>query len=469
MRKILLFIIIFTCFIKSTYAASSDTLVKKNTDLRNAKKHFDNLDAKIALKQAFNSKGKFKSFKSFTQANIKTDSLKKTLEELFNNENLKFVENSFIEFDCDGFKSFTFKSDIRLARSLVIPVDVEGKRIEYDNDLATDGYKAAGNNNYVGAPLDIKSTGWDDMLIQVSLPSFEVKNLKNWTFKLENAIFDMSDLKNAPDVQFPEIYTANQLFPNGNTNAWRGFYAKEIKVLLPPEFKNNNQNRRTEFIAQNLVLDNLGVSGRFKGYNVLDKGNATGWQFRVDTLDIKIAVNHLTHGKFIGSIKPAAMSSYLGFKGLITPEKYLLTVKIDSADMKMFKGKLVFKQDSWIKMEVDKARGQFKADANLNGWLTIKGNPNDEPLDSTNVQTDKFVDFKGIVFQNLRLKSYEQPYIKADYFGYPGDAKMGNFPVSFQNIHLITPTPDAVGIAFVLKVDLMENSGIYADAGIEIL
>ena len=52
-----------------------------------------------------------------------------------------FVENSFIEFDCDGFKSFTFKSDIRISRSLVIPVDAEGKRIEYDNDLATDGYK----------------------------------------------------------------------------------------------------------------------------------------------------------------------------------------------------------------------------------------------------------------------------------------------------------------------------------------
>ena len=67
MRKILLLIIVFTCFIKSTYASTSDTLVKKNTNLRNAKKHFDNLDAKIALKQAFNSKGKFKSFKSFTK------------------------------------------------------------------------------------------------------------------------------------------------------------------------------------------------------------------------------------------------------------------------------------------------------------------------------------------------------------------------------------------------------------------
>ena len=77
MKKNSLFIILLTSLLQFTYAASSDTLVKKNTDLRNAKKHFDNLDAKIALKQAFNSKGKFKSFKSFTQANIKTDSLKK--------------------------------------------------------------------------------------------------------------------------------------------------------------------------------------------------------------------------------------------------------------------------------------------------------------------------------------------------------------------------------------------------------
>jgi hypothetical protein len=577
MRKILLLIVLST-FIQTTYAAYNDTLVKKNTKFENAKRQFATIDAKIALKDALNAKGKRTSFKSFSEASTKTDSLKNTLNDLFTNENLKFVEkisgyalvelpvglkghtkdgfqaelvivkakvteqyleltafarlqtqfngvhlyfaaeglklshdggvigdwklhllgktslpqfggkmlftiigsdidkptggfteNSFIEFDCDGFKSFAFKSDIRLARSIVIPVGADGKRIEYDKDLAQDGYRAVGNSNYVGAKLDIKSTGWDDLLIQVSLPSFEIKNLQNWTFKLENAVFDMSDIKNSPDVQFPEIYTNNQLFPGGNKNAWRGFYAKEVKVSLPPEFKNNNSARRTEFVSQNLLLDNLGVSGRFKGYNVLDKGNATGWQFRVDTLDVKIAVNHLTHGRFIGGIKPATMS-YLSFKGIITPEKYLMTVSVDSADMKMFKGKLVFERNSWIKMEVDKTTEKFKAEANLNGFLNIVGNTEDEPLQDGK-KTDKFVDFKGIVFQNLRIKSYAQPYIQADYFGYPGEAKLGNFPVSFQNIHLIAPplSPETLGIGFTIKVDLMENSGIYADGSLEIL
>ena len=84
MKKNLPFIILLIGFLQFTYATTSDTLVKKNTDLRNAKKHFDNLDAKIALKQAFNSKGKFKSFKSFTQANIKTDLLKNIRMAIYN-------------------------------------------------------------------------------------------------------------------------------------------------------------------------------------------------------------------------------------------------------------------------------------------------------------------------------------------------------------------------------------------------
>ena len=379
-----------------------------------------------------------------------------------------FVENSYIEFDCDGFKSFSFKADIRIARSLVVPIGANGKRIEYEKDLAQDGYLASGNRNYVGAKLDMYASGWNDMLLQLSLPNFEIRNLQNWTFSLEDAVFDMSDVKNASNIQFPDAYTSS-LFPGGNQLTWRGFYAKQIKVILPAEFKENNKNRRTEFDAQNLILDNFGVSGKFKGINVLDRGSATGWQFRVDTLEVKIAINHLTHGKFIGSIKPAALSSYLGFKGIITPLKYMMTVKIDSADIKMFKGKLVFKQDSWIKMEVDKVTEKFKAEAFLNGWMNIAGDPGDEPLDVNNAQTKKMVEFKGIVFQNLHLKSFELPYIQADYFGFPGEAKLGNFPLSFQNIQFVTPAPDKVGIGFVAKLNLMEGSGIAADVGLQII
>ncbi len=383
----------------------------------------------------------------------------------------EFVEKSYVEFDCNGFKSFSFKADIRLSRSLVVPLGADGKRIPYDYDLNHDGYNAVGNPNYVGAKLDVYASGWNDMLLQVTLPQFEIKNLDGWVFNLQDAVFDMSDIKNSPDVQFPDAYTNNQVFPGGNQNAWRGFYAKELKVILPKEFKENNQNNRTEFAAQNLILDNLGVSGHFHGYNVLDKGSAAGWRFKVDTLDVKIAINHLTYGKISGFIKPAALSSYLSFKGLITPVNYLMTVKIDSADIKMFKGKLVFAQGSWIKMEVDKANDRFKAEAFLNGTLNIAGDAGDEPPTGADPNSKKFVEFKGIIFQNLHFKSWEQPYIQADYFGYPSEAKLGNFPLSFSNIHLVTPTatPDIVGIAFTAKLDLMDNCGIQADVTLEVL
>ena len=505
---------LFCSFLATANAINKDSLTNKTVKVNQSKRSFSEIDAKIAFKQAFDSKKESISLRNAPQFfSTNTDTLKKKIEKIFTKQNLRFVEiisgnalvelpvglkghtsdgfqaeivivkakitdqyleltafarlqtqhdgiklyfaadglklsreggvigswklhligsqtipqlgnkmlltftgseivqnngsfveNSYIEFDCDGFKSFSFVADIRLARSIVIPVGADGKRIEYANDLAEDGYKAAGNKNYVGAKLNLYASGWNDMLIQLSLPKFEIKNLENWTFNLEDAVFDMSDVKNSPDIKFPDAYANNNVFIGGNQNTWRGFYAKEIKVILPKEFKENNQNNRTEFAAQNLVLDNLGVSGKFRGINVLDKGSATGWQFRVDTLEVKIAINHLTHGKFIGSIKPAALSSYLGFRGIITPIKYLMTVKIDSANINMFKGKLVFKQDSWIKMEVDKVTEKFKAEAFLNGWLSISGNAGDEPLNTNNSQSNKMIDFKGIVFQNYKKK-----------------------------------------------------------------
>lgn len=150
-------------------------------------------------------------------------------------------------------------------------------------------------------------------------------------------------------------------------------------------------------------------------------------------------------------------------------------VVVDSADCKMFKGKLVFEKNSWIKMELNNTTREFKGEAYLNGSMKLGGDVTSDQLTTTDTignqekKEDKFYDFKGIVFQNLRLKSYEQPYIQATYFGYPSEAKFGNFPVSFENIHLVTPDATTVGIGMKIKLNLMENSGIYADTEVKIL
>ncbi|MBF04181.1 MAG: hypothetical protein CMP76_12885 [Flavobacterium sp.] len=383
---------------------------------------------------------------------------------------------SFVEFDCDGFKSFSFDMDVRLARSLVVPVDNAGNRIEYDKDLNDDGIRAIDNPNYVGANIKMSATGWSDMLLQLNLPNFEINDLKGWTFNFEEVVFDMSDTKNSSSIVFPEVYTVNQLFPGGDVNAWRGFYAKNINVTLPEQFKDNSKNERTKFESTDLLIDNFGVSGKFTGYNVLNKGSATGWQFTVDTVSVNLVANRLTAAKLSGSIKPAATGSYLNYTGTFNKDLYRLIVKVDSTDCRMFKGKMVFMENSWIKMELDNNTKQFRGDAYLNGWLSLSGDVGDDPLvaqsqnNQTQVsQTDNFYQFNGIIFQNLRLKSYEQPYIQASYFGYPGEAKFGNFPVSFENIHLVTPDSQTVGIGLKIKVNLMENSGIYADTEVKVL
>lgn len=382
---------------------------------------------------------------------------------------------SYIEFDCDGFKSFSFDMDIRLARSLAIPVDNAGERIAYDKDLNSDGVKAINNPNYVGANIKMTADGWSDMLIAVNLPKFEIKDLKGWTFELNNVVFDMSDTKNANTIIFPEIYTTNNLFPGGDSKAWRGFYAQKVGITLPKEFKDKNKNKRTQFESTNLLIDNFGVSGKFSGYNLLDKGSATGWQFSVDTLSVDLEVNQLKGAKLSGKIKPAALGSNLKYSGTFNKDLYRLMVVVDSADCKMFNGKLVFEKNSWIKMELNNTTREFKGEAYLNGSMNLGGDVTHDQLTKTDTlgntvrDEEQFYQFKGIVFQNLRLKSYEQPYIQASYFGYPGEAKFGNFPVSFENIQLITPDAATVGIGMKIKLNLMENSGIYADTEIKIL
>jgi hypothetical protein len=402
---------------------------------------------------------------------------------------------SYVEFDCNGFKSFKFKSDIRLARSLVVPVNAAGVRITHTIDIDTDK-EAFGKNKekYVGATLDITASGWNDLLIQIDLPSFELERLNGWTFKLQNAVVDLSDNQNAPNIVFPPAYTTQGIFPNGNQNTWRGFYAQQVSIKMPKQFNDKKGNTRTEFQANKLLVDNNGVSGDFRGYNLLESGSATGWQFKIDTVQVKLEINRIKMSKITGSIKPAATNSELKFTGFFNEQLYRLTVKVDKSDFKMFKGKLIFEQNSWVKMELDNNSNEFKASAFLNGTMSLGKNastpqatppPPTPPVPVTNPNAppgvtpttpaatassnNDFYEFNGIVFQNLALKSYEMPYIQASYFGYPGACKFGNFPLQFENIHLVTPSVNEVGLAFRMTLNLMESAGISAAAGLKII
>ena len=159
-------------------------------------------------------------------------------------------QTSYIEFDCNGFKSFQFNVDIRLARSLAQPIGSDGKVVPYDKDLAEDKALAVGNDKYVGAKIYTSGTGWQDLLIKLNLPKFESPKLKGWQIEIKDLILDLSDTRNDETFKLPKVYIDNpSFFPNGDIKTWRGVYAKSIEVTMPVQFGNSKNGQKTTINA----------------------------------------------------------------------------------------------------------------------------------------------------------------------------------------------------------------------------
>lgn len=503
---------------------------------------------------------------------------------------------SYIEFDCDGFKSFQFNVDIRLARSLAHPIGSDGKAKPYDKDLAEDKVLAVGNDNYVGAKIYASGTGWQDLLLKLNLPKFESPKLKGWHIEIKDLVLDLSDTRNDESFYLPEIYTLNpSFFPNGDIKTWRGVYAKNIEVSLPKQFNNASGTNKTVITASHMIIDNSGVTGNFSAVNVLEFGKANGWHFTLDYVGLGLELGQFRGAKFIGGIKPAGIESFFRISGSYNNGNYLFRAAVEEANMPLFKGKLMFQSGSYVQLEYSENDDEFKASAKLSGNLNIKGSPSASPITAitpnnsspnniavnpynqlnTSIAGDIIGNFKGdivteaenyvnsavswipssvrnkfaskdkiqklidkqfdkgiieindfvknkvksisekfdkniaqqnasttstitnqqpnnnssstnvalqddenalfqansIVFQNLRLNSYQKPYIQADYFGYTGTVgTAGSFPLTFENIYLYTEdNGDTVGLNIKVNVNLMENAGISGTSTFKII
>ena len=360
------------------------------------------------------------------------------------------IENkTYVTIDCNGFKELGITADVVFSRTLLEPVDAN--------------YNVIASPKRVEAQFKTIVSNWNDILVEISLPSFQLTNYKGTCFELNKAVIDFSDIRNSSDVIWPKDYEKDYLVP-GNENLWRGLYVNSLKIVLPPQFKNKETNERIVFKATNLLIDRMGVSGNFSGENVLDlgKGSASGWQFSVNYIELGFRANSLTYAGFNGDIvlpvtdpskqcKPGVRSE-LGYKAIINPidNEYLLKAEIkNDICFQVFKASATIEKNSYIELKVKE--GVFLPKAVLYGSLEIKGS-NTPDTQSDEKET---VNFKGITFQNLQLQTLV-PYIKADYFGYKNtvedDAKVSNFPITINEIALIAGDESAS-----LKIDLAIN------------
>ena len=389
-----------------------------------------------------------------------------------------FTGTSFAEFDCTGLKEIALEGDVRVSRNVLLPINEQG---EYtcgsSPDNQFDEENVINNDCYVGTSFSLQANGWNDMLLEVDLPRFEVVGLEGWGFNLETIIMDLSDSRSSPNLVLPADY--NDIYPGTDRKLWRGFYAEEVSVMLPKGIENaNSTTKRVSFGAQNLILDSQGVSGTFYAENVLQtgEGSAGKWAFTIDDVSIQLSRNSLVGGSIGGDIAVPIFEQPMDYSGYISPDGYGLEVGLQSTyTTSMFLGEMQLQPNSSVAINV--TNGNVYPYANLTGSLGIAGKINQQagdpvtppPGNGTNDEDPKGFAFSGIQFQELEIQTEPgTKALQAAYFGYEGEMQLMNFPVSINNLAFVTPTDNTAGLSFDLEINL-DDEGSHATTSMDIL
>jgi hypothetical protein len=367
---------------------------------------------------------------------------------------------TYVTIDCEGFQELGISADILFSRNLLEPVD--------------QNYSVISNPNVqVQGHFQTVVSDWNDILVEVDLPPFQLtkKNSQDGTgkagliFEVSDAVFDFSDVRNSINMQFPEGY--QQYLVPGNEELWRGVYFKEFNVVLPKQFQKRESQERIKFQASQLLVDGLGVSGKFAVDHILPlhEGEASKWQFSVDHLEAHFLTNQLVGAGFNGMIvlpvtkevtedeiqnQNSVSQKVLSYDALIDPisNDYVLTATSNNEiSFDVLKAKATLEPNSYVELRVSESK--FRPKAVLHGSLAIKGN------NSESDNGNPLVDFKGITFQHLQLQT-ENPYFQVDYLGYNGEVKFADFPVTISEIGITTNDSEA-SLTFGININLMES------------
>lgn len=364
-----------------------------------------------------------------------------TLLGSFDNNTGRAKELTYVSVDCQGFREMGIAAEVAFPENLLVPVTAKGD--------STGGKVKARFNTVV--------KDWSDILASVSLPPFMIKGLKGFVFTMSEAVFDQSDKRNDPNIVYPAGYQATYMIP-GNEALWRGVYIRDLSVTLPKPFSDKS-DIRPSFGGHNMLIDNNGVSGIFSATGVLpiDRGSASGWRFSVDQFSLALEANHLTEAKFSGQIGlPVTKDSTLGYDAVITAnDEYVLKAKVlKDLRFDVLRAQAHLLPNSYIEFKV--IDDKFKPEAMLHGTLSFAAR-----LDGSNPQdtTKKaLARFNGIEFRSLHLKT-DAPRFTAEYFGYKGEIKLMNFPISVSNIGVRAQETE---VALMMDINLTLSDNMFA-------
>ena len=346
---------------------------------------------------------------------------------------LKSNDRTYVEFDCSGFLGVNVDAELQFSSDLIVPEDEEGNP----------------KSGRLRASFTTYTQSLHDILVQLTLPPFQVKGLKGFGFQVTKAYLDWSDLANPPGINFPHDYTS-PVIEAGLHNLWQGIYLEEGKVRLPKAFARREAIDRVAVGAQRMILDEQGITGSLYVENIFPDGDMNGWKYSLDKFQLDLIANGIAGLSLEGKLSIPVVRNRDGnaTQLLYTAQRaadgnYLFAVEVEdelkldlwAADLNLGEGSSVM---------VTEKNNTFYPAAHLSGELTIKL-----------IGKGPKARFNSIRFEDMVINS-EAPHFVPGTFGFGREGQssdIAKYPVVFDNITLKSEER-RVGIAFDLIVNI---------------
>ncbi|MEZ4906493.1 MAG: hypothetical protein R2771_02355 [Saprospiraceae bacterium] len=362
---------------------------------------------------------------------------------------------TYVLFDCDGFKEMGFQGAIYFSREWMIPTNEWGEpRAIAPKDSSTMAAR-------VTAGFQIQVQDFNDIYLNLEhMDHFVLTKWQKISFFLNDAYLDFSD------------YRSPEGTPYNLDPGWTGVYIDYIGITMPKQFKrvsssyssgsnqSEPQTERIKISAENLLIDEYGVSGKFSviGQAPLIGGPimAGQWGYSLDRIELELETSSVTRFEIEGKMGVPILSK----KG---PLLYSSSYDFEEKQFKFTTTDLGKKEfPIWnaaevditaVKLSVIAGENDFEASVQLWGKLEI-GNPKDY----ANSSVGSKLKMPNLEFQNLKISTSDGISCQSLSINNGGNNFM-EFPVTITNPSLTTMQNKDIRLGFDITLNLMNEGG----------
>lgn len=194
---------------------------------------------------------------------------------------------TYASFDCDGFRGLFAQGELSLSPEVIRYENADGTQNETDT---------------VKLEFATQFSDWSDWMIAGNLfdqnRRYQFPEMEDYSFRIEHAVLDHSDLRNDASLVFPDQYAATD-----QNATWKGLYIKTFNMMMP-RFIDKDGDQRIELTGRNILIDEHGVSTFVEATNLLTRieGSVGDWEFSVDYLALELVASHLDSAAMNGEI-----------------------------------------------------------------------------------------------------------------------------------------------------------------------